>query len=253
MSLLFGNEKKTKYLLTLDSEVVSRGFCRLIRLILMKVVTIGRSSKNTIVVQDPFVSRDHCRIIQHDDGRIILIDNNSTNGTFVNGMRCYGQIQLDDFDEVRVGKTFVPWQRWFTLTSSYVKPSVSGQPSIHEEGSSPSSDDPQTSHQQIGINALATVALIVSIVGVCLLVFCALKIMTWGILGYISNSSLLLLSAFINIIALVLAGIADSQIDESSTIIRITQWLSGISLTLIVGFYLYWRYGDPNLLNPFKL
>lgn len=48
--------------------------------------TIGRGSKNDIVIPDPFMSTVHVQFFKaHDEW--ILIDNKSTNGTFVNGDR----------------------------------------------------------------------------------------------------------------------------------------------------------------------
>lgn len=50
------------------------------------VVTIGTSPENDIILNDDTVSRQHCRINQHDDDYIIH-DLESTNGTFLNGVR----------------------------------------------------------------------------------------------------------------------------------------------------------------------
>src|SRR5690348_15461870 len=49
-------------------------------------IRIGSMDDNDIVLSDDTVSRYHCRIIQ-DDTSYILIDNRSTNGTFVNKVR----------------------------------------------------------------------------------------------------------------------------------------------------------------------
>ena len=49
-------------------------------------IRIGSMDDNDIVLGDDTVSRYHCRIIQ-DDTSYILIDNASTNGTFVNKVR----------------------------------------------------------------------------------------------------------------------------------------------------------------------
>ncbi len=48
-----------------------------------KKVTIGRASDNDIVLADQGVSSHHA-VIEPRDGRHVLIDNQSTNGTFVN-------------------------------------------------------------------------------------------------------------------------------------------------------------------------
>ena len=50
------------------------------------VITIGTREDNDIVLDDETVSRGHCRIVQEDHGYVAL-DLQSTNGTFVNGVR----------------------------------------------------------------------------------------------------------------------------------------------------------------------
>lgn len=46
--------------------------------------TLGRSSENTVVLRDPSVSGSHCEIhVSGDD--VLLLDLQSTNGTFVDG------------------------------------------------------------------------------------------------------------------------------------------------------------------------
>lgn len=68
----------------------------------MKSISIGRSSENDIVVNDKTVSSKHCKIIDHQDGRIEINDLGSTNGTFVNGKKVVSAF-LDPGDEVMIG------------------------------------------------------------------------------------------------------------------------------------------------------
>ena len=49
-------------------------------------VTIGAMEDNDVVVPENTVSRYHCRIVQDDTG-YVLVDQQSTNGTFINGVR----------------------------------------------------------------------------------------------------------------------------------------------------------------------
>lgn len=79
----------------------------------MKVITIGRSEENDVVVRDPHASRHHLQIIQHDDGHFTLSDFGSTNGTYVNGQKIRGEIYLNMNDVVRIGNTVVPWRLYF--------------------------------------------------------------------------------------------------------------------------------------------
>lgn len=54
----------------------------------MKVYTIGRSTTNNIVINDPSekISRYHAKLEVYDDGTMIMYDD-SANGTFVNGSK----------------------------------------------------------------------------------------------------------------------------------------------------------------------
>ena len=79
----------------------------------MRVVTIGRSSNNNIVINDGQVSRNHCQIIQDNHGNFRLIDTNSANGTYVNGVRRQGEVHLNQSDIIRIGNTTLPWQTYF--------------------------------------------------------------------------------------------------------------------------------------------
>lgn len=82
----------------------------------MKVLTIGRSSNNNVVLTDSKASRVHCQIIQFDNGTFAIVDFNSTNGTFVNGVRINGQVALKPGDRVQVASTDIAWQQYFPAT-----------------------------------------------------------------------------------------------------------------------------------------
>lgn len=79
----------------------------------MKVITIGRSSQNEVVLLDDKVSRHHCQIILHDDGHYSIADLGSTNGTFVNGRRIQGETVLNPGDVVSICGDTIPWQNYF--------------------------------------------------------------------------------------------------------------------------------------------
>jgi pSer/pThr/pTyr-binding forkhead associated (FHA) protein len=64
--------------------------------------TIGRKNCD-IILNDPTISGKHCSIeVGRDD--ILLFDNNSTNGTFVNGEQC-ASCPLQNLDEIKIGES----------------------------------------------------------------------------------------------------------------------------------------------------
>jgi len=67
-------------------------------------VTIGRTSSNDIVLSDQYSSGVHAVIAPAEKG-YVLIDQGSKNGTFVNGRRVNGEIDLARGDEILVGST----------------------------------------------------------------------------------------------------------------------------------------------------
>jgi FHA domain len=66
--------------------------------------TIGRSRESDIFLEDLAVSRLHSTINRDDGGRYYLRDENSANGTLLNGQRVSEQ-ELQEGDEVQVGQT----------------------------------------------------------------------------------------------------------------------------------------------------
>ena len=65
-------------------------------------VLIGRVKGNDIVLPKSNVSKRHSRIVVKD-GKIILIDLKSTNGTFINGRKIAGPHVMQDGDKVYIG------------------------------------------------------------------------------------------------------------------------------------------------------
>ena len=66
--------------------------------------TLGRHPDNTIQVLDRIVSKNHCHI-DEADGRFVLKDLGSLNGTFINGERVDKQRTLSPGDEITLGAT----------------------------------------------------------------------------------------------------------------------------------------------------
>jgi hypothetical protein len=68
------------------------------------IITLGRDITNDIVINDPEVSRHHCRLTQGPGG-YTMEDLGSTNGTFINGQRLTGARPLVHGDMVGLGET----------------------------------------------------------------------------------------------------------------------------------------------------
>lgn len=68
--------------------------------------TIGREATNQIQLRDSEVSRKHARILRSGDANFDIVDNKSSNGTFVNGRRVESHT-LKSGDRVQIGKTLM--------------------------------------------------------------------------------------------------------------------------------------------------
>ncbi len=93
----------------------------------MKVITIGRSSGNDIVVDDFKVSRVHLQLV-FNDGICSIVDLNSSNGTFVNGQKINGEVQLQPNDVIRIGNTTLPWQEYVNTHTTPTPPNIPTSP-----------------------------------------------------------------------------------------------------------------------------
>ena len=71
-------------------------------------LSMGRSSKNDVTLQDEKVSRHHARIERRPDG-YHFVDQQSSNGSFVNGRRVSQQL-LRSGDEIRLGRTVMEFR-----------------------------------------------------------------------------------------------------------------------------------------------
>jgi diguanylate cyclase (GGDEF)-like protein len=66
-------------------------------------VVIGRSPQADLKLEDDGISRHHARI-RSETGRAWIQDMSSRNGTYVNGERIDGDVELKDGDKVQVGR-----------------------------------------------------------------------------------------------------------------------------------------------------
>ena len=76
-------------------------------------ITIGRSIENDVIVDDPLVTRKHCKIERVGEDRYIITAFVTENGTYVNGKKLEGSMEIGPSDDVMMGKTHVQWLHLF--------------------------------------------------------------------------------------------------------------------------------------------
>src|SRR5918992_3762031 len=82
------------------------------RVPVLNEMTIGRAPGSTLVLDDPTVSRLHARISDGNGGGVALLeDAGSSHGTWVNGARISGPVELRDGIKVRLGDQEVVVER----------------------------------------------------------------------------------------------------------------------------------------------
>ena len=74
-----------------------------------KIMNIGRSNDCDIFLEDRLVSRFHASLHRLGNGKYALRDNESNNGTFINGQRLkrFQEYLLYDRDEIKIGDTLL--------------------------------------------------------------------------------------------------------------------------------------------------
>jgi adenylate cyclase len=68
-----------------------------------RILRIGRSDKNNVVLSEDPVSRNHAMLQCSDQGLFYITDCGSRNGTFVNGARAVAPVILCAGDQIRIG------------------------------------------------------------------------------------------------------------------------------------------------------
>lgn len=74
-------------------------------------ISIGRAPDSTIVLDDDYVSHRHARIAPDAQGRWIVDDLGSTNGTYLDRQRITGPTAIANGVPIRIGKTVVELRR----------------------------------------------------------------------------------------------------------------------------------------------
>lgn len=67
-------------------------------------ISIGRSGDNTIVLDDPRISRNHALLRATSANKYYVMDTGSKNGTYLNGKRVITPILLKNGDQIKLGE-----------------------------------------------------------------------------------------------------------------------------------------------------
>ncbi len=86
---------------------------------------VGRDETAAVFVDSPRVSRHHARI-RVRDGRAVIEDLGSKNGTCVGGQRVEGTVDLADGDEIALGPVFLTFRSGRPAGSTETQSSASG-------------------------------------------------------------------------------------------------------------------------------
>src|SRR5687768_14826905 len=80
-------------------------------------VTIGRVQGNDIILPKGNVSKRHSRIVLKD-GRFIVVDLKSTNGTYVNGRKITSPLVVKPGDKIYIGDFILPVEQTGDVASA---------------------------------------------------------------------------------------------------------------------------------------
>jgi len=144
----------------------------------MGQIRIGRSKDNDITIDDASVSRHHATIIQTSSG-IMINDNGSSNGTFINGNRINQESVLKKNDIVKLGTALIPWMNYVgfqeesnSLQTKLIKeevstPSPSPSPVVESSNVQNQNVQQHVIVQQVGSpsNGLGTAGFVLGLLG----------------------------------------------------------------------------------------
>src|SRR5438067_13548465 len=86
------------------------------RLLIEGNLSIGRSPKNSCILDSPKISRRHAIVNLQNVGEFWLIDLGSSNGTFLNKHRVHQPLRLCDRDQILIGDSVFTFRQPENIT-----------------------------------------------------------------------------------------------------------------------------------------
>ena len=114
-----GNRTESKGVILLYTKQKNNGVWKSYPVQPGRNVTIGRGNDNDIRLRSLHISRNHA-IVGVQDGRAFIFDNNSANGTFVNGERILSAVALNERDVIYIANTLLLYTNGVLLYKSEV-------------------------------------------------------------------------------------------------------------------------------------
>lgn len=114
-----------------------------------KILNIGRSANNEIIINESYISAQHAQLMSDDDMIIYINDLGSVNGTFVNGIRIYGSQRIQFGDTILLGSSKLNWESYF--------------PGIHNSAKIPQQ---MSSLKTYGLSAITALIIVLAIFGI---------------------------------------------------------------------------------------
>lgn len=115
------------------------------RVALAGAMTIGRSPTNYVWVDDPWLSREHCRIEPQGD-HWMIVDLQSKNGTYMNGRRIEREVLIEG-DALELGAVRILFQEGQYVENRPIDPT---QPMARENRAEPMDADSLSNATLVG-------------------------------------------------------------------------------------------------------
>ena len=77
----------------------------------LPMITVGRTGNTDIAIRELHMSKNHCYFEVYESGEMVIVDTNSTNGTWIKGMKLEEgrPYPVDDGTKIKFGGKFRPF------------------------------------------------------------------------------------------------------------------------------------------------